>query len=171
MIFAPIHIIFLELICDPASVLGFEKERAMHNLMQGPPRPTSEPLINPRLWLKIILQGLSITAICFFFYYHFAITHGNTELGRTAALVALVLSQTFLILISREWEQIKSNKLLLTISGIIILVLAGMIFIPILQNIFKLVPLTAKEIFYIILGTFVVALLNKIILKLLPARK
>ena len=38
LIFLPIHIIFLELICDPASVIGFEKEKAPRDVMRIPPR-------------------------------------------------------------------------------------------------------------------------------------
>lgn len=170
LIFTPIHIIFLELICDPASVLGFEREKARHNLMLESPRPTKEPLINPRLWLKIILQGLGITAVSFVFYYHFAITHNNQELGRTIAFGSLVLSQTFLILFSREWEQVLSNKLLLIISGLVILFLGLIIFLPALHPIFKLTTLSIKQTFYMVFWPLATAILIKLILKVIPER-
>ncbi|KKQ27420.1 MAG: ATPase, P-type (Transporting), HAD superfamily, subfamily IC [Candidatus Magasanikbacteria bacterium GW2011_GWC2_37_14] len=171
LIFLPIHIIFLELICDPASVLGFEKEPARRNLMQELPRPTNEPLIKTHLWLKILIQGFSITAVCFFFYYHFAITHQNPELGRTAAFVSLVLCQVLLIMFGREWEQIKSNGLLLGISGIILLALTAIIFVPVIHSAFKMTSLTSKELLYIILGPIVVAVLDRLILKILPKQQ
>lgn len=166
LIFTPIHIIFLELICDPASVLGFEHEKARHNLMHEPPRPAKEPLINPRLLLKIILQGLGITMISFAFYYHFAISHNNPEVGRTVAFGSLVLAQIFLILFSREWEQVLSNRLLLFISGMVILVLGAIIYLPTLHPVFKLVSLSFKQSLYMIMWPLITAIAIKLILKI-----
>lgn len=145
LIFMPIHIIFLEMICDPASVLGFEREKARHGLMSEPPRPTKEPLINPKLWIKIIIQGLSITFISFAFYYFYAIKLGQFEHGRTLAFGSLVISQILIILLSREWEQIKSNKFLLTISSLTaIFLFAGIYFAP-LRRVFHFTPISPKE--------------------------
>lgn len=145
LIFMPIHIIFLEMICDPASVLGFEREKARHGLMSEPPRPTKEPLINPKLWIKIIVQGLSITLISFVFYYFYILKLGQIDHGRTLTFGALVISQIFVILLSREWEQIKSNKFLLTVSAITFLFLFASIYFAPLQKAFHFTAISPKE--------------------------
>lgn len=147
MVFFPINIIFIELICDPAAVLGFEREKARQNLMLEKPRPYDEPLINLKLVGKILIQGLAILSISFGLYYYYTIPLGQPEIGRTMAFASLVISQTFLILITREWAQIKSNLLLLSISLITIVVLALIIYIPELHQIFHLASLNLYQIF------------------------
>lgn len=145
LIFMPIHIIFLEMICDPASVLGFEREKARHGLMSESPRPAREPLINPKLWKKIIIQGLTITLISFSFYYYYVIKLQQFEHGRTLAFGSLVISQILIILLSREWEQIKSNKFLLTISFLTLTFLLAAIYLAPLRKIFHFTSITSQE--------------------------
>ncbi|PIT88119.1 MAG: hypothetical protein COU29_03855 [Candidatus Magasanikbacteria bacterium CG10_big_fil_rev_8_21_14_0_10_36_32] len=142
LMFLPIHIIFLELICDPASVLGFEKERPARNIMKEPPRPANEPLINPRLWKQIIIQAVSIFLVSFGFYYYFGFRLNDLELGRTWAFGALIVSQTLLIILTREWQQIKSNRWLLGIAFLTLVGLTLILFVPVLRNVFHLVPIS-----------------------------
>jgi len=127
LIFHPIHIIFLELFCDPAAVLGFEHEKARHNLMNEPPRPSNAPLINRAMIWQIIIQGLGIAVISCGFYIYWSFYQNDIALGRTTAFVSLVFGQILIIFFSREWEQIKSNSLLLiiglaTITAIILII-------------------------------------------------
>jgi len=118
MIFLPIHIIFLELICDPSSVLGFEREAARHNLMKEKPRSPSEQIINFPLGLQAVLQGLGMLAVSLGFYYYYGIHLNNFELGRTIAFTALVLSQLSILFFSREWVQVKNNKVILVVAAL-----------------------------------------------------
>ncbi len=145
MVFLPIHIIFLELICDPASVLGFEREKARRGLMRELPRPAKESLINPGLWWKIISQGLAILAVSFGLYYYFALLKGDIGLGRTTAFVSLVASQVFLILFTREWHQIKSNKLLLGISAATLAMIILIVSLSALRQVFHLTAISWTE--------------------------
>jgi len=145
MIFLPVHIIFLELICDPAAVLGFDKEKARHNLMSEPPRPANESLINPSLWWKVMIQSLGIIAITFAFYYYYSDIGSNEILGRTIAFSTLVISQIFLIAFTREWEQVKENRVLLSISGAIILALFVILLVPVIRDLFKFAPLNLMQ--------------------------
>lgn len=136
LIFFPIHVVFLELICDPAAVLGFDREKARHGLMSESPRPANEPLINRRHIKQILLRGLAILAVSFGFYYWAAIYGSNIVLGRTLAFSSLVISQVLVILFTREWRQVKSNPLLLSISGLTLAALAAILLIPTLREVF-----------------------------------
>jgi len=146
LVFMPVHIIFLELICDPSAVLGFEKEVPRRNLMNQPPRSVTEPLLIPHLWFIVVVQGLGILAVSFGFYYYYSLVLGNLELGRTAAFASLVLSQAFLIVLSREPHQVKANKLLL----VIVLATIGLLFVimevPLLRSVFHLVEVSWAQI-------------------------
>ena len=74
----------------------------------------------------------------------------------------------FLILIVREWEQVKANRLLLLISALVVMVLALIIYLPVLQPIFKLTSLTPKQTVYMVIWPLLTALVIKLILKLTP---
>jgi Ca2+-transporting ATPase len=165
LVFLPINIIFLELFCDPAAVLGFEREKARQNLMIEKPRPTNESLINLRLINKILLQGFSILAVSFGFYYYYAINLGQVDIGRTMAFASLIISQTLIILISREWEQIKSNILLLSISVATIFVLALIIYIPALHSIFHIETLNLNQILLLCVIPIIAMTLTTFVIK------
>lgn len=54
----PLHIVFLELVIDPASALGFEYEPAEPDLMQRPPRARDEALLGAPAIAAALLRGL-----------------------------------------------------------------------------------------------------------------
>lgn len=173
LIFMPIHIIFLELICDPAAVLGFEREIPRRNLMHLPPRSVKEPLIYNRLWVIVLAQGLTILAVSFNFYYYFSVHLGNYELGRTASFVALVLSQVFFIMLSREVNQVKANKLLSIIAGLTFCLLVLFLEVPFLRELFHLVRLSIFEIsliFCVSLGAALAVKVLRLIYRRMHAR-
>lgn len=145
LVFMPIHIIFLELICDPVSVIGFEKEKARHNLMQTAPRPFNEPLISPKSWVSILVSGMAILAVSFGFYYYFTIMNNQVDLGRSLAFGSLIAAQAFLILMMREWQQVKSNLLLLLIPFFTLIALFAIFVFAPLRGVFHLSPLTSYQ--------------------------
>jgi Ca2+-transporting ATPase len=138
LIFLPIHVIFLELICDPASVLGFEREKAPKNIMSQKPRPTGEPLIPMGLWLKVIIQGVAIFAVSIGFYLFFVFVKGDHAMARGLAFIALIVSQIMLIFLSREWYQIKNNAVLIIIGVATYIALTFIVFVPSLRALFRL---------------------------------
>ncbi|MFA6485800.1 MAG: cation-translocating P-type ATPase [Candidatus Magasanikbacteria bacterium] len=166
LIFLPIHIIFLELICDPVSVLGFEKEKARRGLMTESPRPVSEPIVNPRLWRQILWQGMGILAVCLGFYYYFGWRMGDLDLGRTMTFAVLVWSQILLTFFSREWSQVKSNRLMLYIVGVLAAMLAvALLFAP-MRAVFHFATIPAYLYSYmIIIPVFVMASVSFVVSK------
>jgi len=166
LIFLPIHIIFLELICDPSSVIGFEKEKARHNLMLEKPRSINEPLVNPGSWGKIFLQGGVILAVAFGLYYYFTLILGDRGLGNSLAFGSLVAGQVFLMIFSREWEQVKSNKTLLGINALNFIFLLLCFGLSSLRAVFHLSFLTLPQfaimLFLPLLAMFITGLLVKV---------
>jgi Ca2+-transporting ATPase len=72
----PVHVVFLELIIDPACSVAFEAEPEEADVMLRPPRDTKEPLFNRRTVVFSLLQGAAVLGITLAVY---AITLG---LGR-----------------------------------------------------------------------------------------
>jgi len=147
LIFFPIHIIFLELFCDPASVLGFEHEAARHNLMNEPPRPVKEPIVNPHLWRQVIVQGMAIAIVTLGLYFYSIYSGTSAETGRTLAFGSLVISQILIIIFTREWQQVKSNKIILIIIAATLASLLLILLIPGVLKLFHFVSLTNKQWF------------------------
>jgi Ca2+-transporting ATPase len=64
----PVHVVFLEMIIDPACSIIFEAEQEEKNVMMRPPKPMDEPFFGSgKIWMSCI-QGLFILAAVFGVY-------------------------------------------------------------------------------------------------------
>jgi len=68
LLLLPAHIMFLQLIIDPACSIFFEAEAEEKNLMQRPPRPANEALFGGKLLANSLLQGLMAFAVVVVIY-------------------------------------------------------------------------------------------------------
>ena len=59
----PVHILFLELIIDPACTVVFEMEDDEDDIMQRPPRKLEEPLFGRTMILTGLIQGLGVLLV------------------------------------------------------------------------------------------------------------
>ena len=57
LVLLPLHIVFLELIIDPACSIVFEREAAAADIMRRPPRPPKQPLLGLRALLTSLGHG------------------------------------------------------------------------------------------------------------------
>ncbi len=103
LVFLPVHIVFLELIIDPACSIVFEAEAAERNIMCRPPRNPKEPLFNWQTISVSLLQGGSVLAIIFaVFIIARQIGHGDQE-ARALTYTTLLIANLGLILTNRSW--------------------------------------------------------------------
>ena len=63
VILAPVHIVLLELLIDPASSMVFEVEPASPDLMRRPPRPRAHTPFAPGRLVYAVLQGAGLAAL------------------------------------------------------------------------------------------------------------
>ena len=59
----PVHVVFLELIIDPACSIAFEAEPEEANIMSRPPRDRKEPLFNGRTIALSLIQGVAVLVV------------------------------------------------------------------------------------------------------------
>jgi Ca2+-transporting ATPase len=59
----PVHVVFLEMIIDPASSIVFEAERADADVMSRPPRCPGAPLFDMALLIRGLMQGVTVLAV------------------------------------------------------------------------------------------------------------
>jgi len=147
----PVHVLFLELIIDPACTVVFEMEDDEPDIMQRPPRKLNAPLFGRSMALSGLIQGLGILAVVAAVYV-FAITQnlGEGE-ARMFAFVSLVIGNLGLIFSnrSRTLSIIHSlripNKALWWITVGALFFLALVLTIPMLRNVFEFAPLHRWE--------------------------
>jgi Ca2+-transporting ATPase len=104
MVLFPVHIVFLELMIDPACSMAFEAEPGDPGLMRRPPRPVDAPLFDRRMLGVAALQGLALLAASL---GSFAIGLDHTASdasARAMAFTTLIAGNVGLILVNRSWE-------------------------------------------------------------------
>jgi P-type Ca2+ transporter type 2C len=148
LILFPLHIVFLELIIDPACSVVFEMEEEEPDVMERKPRCASKRLFDREAAMLAFVQGavvLLVVALLFFA----AISLGFGEQNaRTMAFVTIVMSNLALILVNRSWEHTiigtlrKSNKAFWWILLLALVALALVIYVPPLANLFSFNPLS-----------------------------
>jgi len=149
----PAHIAFLELIIDPASSVVFEAEKGERNSMNHPPRNLKTPLFGKGALLLSILQGTSVLAIVFIVYLLSLFYFGKTENdARTLTFAVIVFSNLMLILTNLSWSKNildifkEKNIALFLVAGVAIFLLATVIYIPFLHELFHFTPLHLDDI-------------------------
>lgn len=104
LVFLPVHIVFMELIIDPACSFVFEAEKAEADVMRRPPRDPRKPLLSKAVVGLSLLQGLSVLIILMG-VYGIALFRGNGEAdARALTFTTLILANLALILANRSWS-------------------------------------------------------------------
>jgi Ca2+-transporting ATPase len=101
----PVHIVFLELIIDPACSIIFEAEKEEKNVMSRPPKDINEPFFGAgKIWLSCS-QGIGILVIVFAVYF-FGLKMGYSEQeDRALAFTTLIAANIAVILSNRSWTR------------------------------------------------------------------
>ena len=182
----PVHILFLELIIDPACTVVFEMETDEENLMRRPPRSLGDPLFGRQMILTGLIQGIGVLGVVLAVYAFMLLYGYGEQEARMMSFVCLVIGNLGLIFTNRSW--VKSildtlripNPALWGISASAIGFLSLVLAIPFLRELFKFAPLHYWEIFVIIIAVVLCLLIaesvklevvRKIIIGKYPANK
>jgi Ca2+-transporting ATPase len=114
LLLLPAHIMFLQMIIDPACSIFFEAEPAAGDIMQRPPRQANEPLFGGKLLTGSLLQGLVAFAVAAAIYA-WTISMGLEEnTVRALVFVAMVTGNIALVFSNRSlgasWQGAWSRK-------------------------------------------------------------
>jgi Ca2+-transporting ATPase len=104
IIFAPVHIAFLEMVIDPVCSIVFEAEREERDIMRRPPRNPAAPLFSVRMLTDSLIQGALALAVVAAAYL-VAIRRGMpaTEV-RALTFSTLILANFALVLANRSFS-------------------------------------------------------------------
>jgi Ca2+-transporting ATPase len=160
----PVHIVFLELIIDPACSVVFEMEDEEKDVMNRPPRNLTESLFDLRMLLTGLIQGTGILVIVLATYGVF-LNQGFGEFeARMVSFASLVIADLGLIFANRSRSRSilatlrMPNPALWWVSGGALTFLCLAIFVPFLRGLFKFAPLHLYELL-VILATGLVGIL------------
>jgi len=142
LILLPVHIVFLELIIDPACSIVFESEKEEQNVMKRPPRHKEEGLFTKKTLVLSLLQGFVVFAVVLGVYVTaLGRGFGDAEV-RTLTFTTIVIANLCLILTNRSWSETlvttlrTPNKAMVWVCSGTLICLALVLFIPALQNLF-----------------------------------
>ena len=164
LILWPVHIVFLELIIDPACSIIFEAEKAEENIMRRPPKRIGEPFFSGKMILFSCLQGFGILIITLSVYLMGLHLGYNIKEVRTMAFITLIVSNIAIIISNRSKTDsiykilITPNKAMLWIVGSAILFLTLILNISFLLELFMFQSITLVNIgFCVLAGIFSIA--------------
>ena len=152
LVLMPVHVLFLELIIDPACSTVFEAEKEEADIMQRPPRDQKEPLFNRRTVVTSVLQGLVVLAVvATVFGVALHLKRGEDE-ARALCYTTLIIANLGLILTNRSRTRTilatlrTPNAALWWVLGGATAFLALVLSVPSLRDIFKFAELHPSDI-------------------------
>src|SRR3569623_1936153 len=141
-LFWPVHIVFLELIIDPACSIVFDAEREEPNVMKRPARPARAALFSGRTLGISLLQG-TVALLVVLAVFAGALAHGRGEAeARAMAFTTLVIANLALIFTNRSWSRnvlgnlFSPNTALWWVTGATRTFLALVLYLPWLRALF-----------------------------------
>jgi P-type Ca2+ transporter type 2C len=142
LLLLPVHIVFLELIIDPACSLIFEAEDTEVNVMQRPPRNPDERLFSMRTIGVSVMQGFSVLAVCLGVFLVARVDH-SADVARALTFTTLVMALIALILVNRSWTRSAFTMLHVPNAALKWVVLGACTFLAVV-----LVVPSAQRLFY-----------------------
>jgi Ca2+-transporting ATPase len=176
LILFPVHIVFLELIIDPACSIVFEAEPADPDIMKRPPRSRRERLFSRRSLFASALQGLVAFAVVFGVYEASLALGEGTAHARTLSFATLIIANLCLILANRSWTRSmfasfsSPNPALLWVLGSAVVFLGLVVYVPGLRDVFHFAAMSAIDL-AIAIGAGMVSVAWFEVLKLVSRRR
>jgi len=147
-----IQLLWLNLLTDGAPALALGLEKGDPDIMEQPPRPVREPIINRLMRAGIVVQTIAITAVVLIAYYTgWAWDPSDLTLARTMAFVTLSASELVRSYTARSERAslfrlgVFSNRYMQYAVLVSFVLLLSVVYIPFLRPIFDTVPLGARE--------------------------
>lgn len=142
LVLMPVHIVFLELIIDPACSIVFEAEPEEADVMNRPPRDPGEAMFSRRTLALSILQGISVLVIVMAIYALSKYKGWQDGTIRANVFTTLIFANVALIMTNRSWSRTlfatlrSPNRALWWLLGSVTIVLGLVLYMPFLKELF-----------------------------------
>jgi P-type Ca2+ transporter type 2C len=152
LVLLPMHVVFLELIIDPACSVVFEAETEESNIMNRPPRTLGAPLFDKSMIVFSLLQG-AVVLLVVLSVYGISLYRGQGELdARTLCFTTLIVANLGLILTNRSWSRTILSTFRLPNAALwwvlcgAALFLGTVLYLPFLKELFRFDTLHATDL-------------------------
>ena len=105
LVLLPIHILFLQLVIDPACTLVFEAEPEEEEIMKRPPRNPTEPLFGIRTLGIGLLEGCSVLVIVLLVFLLALFGWDDEKDAKGLCFTTLILANLGLIFTNLSWTR------------------------------------------------------------------
>lgn len=175
--FLPIHILWINLVTDGLPALALSIDPADPDLMKYPPRDPKEGLLK-RFWRFITFAALVDFVSDFVPFLWTYATTGSEVQARTVAFTSIVFFEFFLAYQCRSethhifalgWKGWTENKMLFVSIIISLAMQLAILYIPALNTMFKVAPLTPFQLGICVIGSLTAFLILPG--KLIPRRR
>ena len=142
MLLMPVHILFLQLVIDPACSVVFEAEPLEAKAMTERPRSPNMRLFDSAVLARGFWQGIGLLGILLVVYVLTRGVSGSDNVARAMVFMVLVLSNLALIQVNRSWAPTGlrgprvANRSFAWISLFTLVLLAGVLSIPVANQLF-----------------------------------
>ena len=148
--FAPVHLLFINLLTDSLPAIAIGMEPAEKDLLSEKPRNPKTGILTKDFMLTILTQG-GIIAVCTMIAFHMGLGSGNAGIASTMAFSTLTLARLFHGFNCRSRHNIfklgfSSNWYSLGAFAAGVCLLGLVMFVPFLQKLFSVTPLTPSQI-------------------------
>jgi P-type Ca2+ transporter type 2C len=145
-----IQLLWLNLLTDGAPALALGMEKGDPDIMQQPPRPSREPIINRIMVIRIAIMTVVLTAVVLTAFLIGLNEHGK-DLAETMAFATLALAELPIAFTSRSERYpvfrlgFFSNKWMPRAIALSVVLTLAVIYVPFLNKPFNTVPLTLQQ--------------------------
>ena len=148
--FAPVHLLFINLLTDSLPAIAIGMEPAEKDLLSEAPRNPKTGILTKDFMTTILTQG-GVIAVCTMIAFHTGLRTGSAATASTMAFATLTLARLFHGFNCRSKHNIfklgfSSNWYSLGAFAAGVVLLGIVMFVPFMQNLFSVTPLTQSQI-------------------------
>lgn len=148
--FEPVHLLFINLLTDSLPAIAIGMEPAGRDLLSMKPRNPKEGILTKDFMLKLLLQG-GLIAICTMTAFYLGLNQGGAAVASTMAFATLTLARLFHGFNCRSSHSIfkigfSGNWYSLGAFGAGVLLLGIVVFVPFMESLFSVSPLSGMQI-------------------------
>jgi Ca2+-transporting ATPase len=149
-VLTPLHIVFLELVIDPACSIVFEAEPEEPDVMRRPPRPPRMPVVQLGNALRAALGGLAL-GLATLGVVALARGDRSDDAARSLGFITLVVGNLALILANRSLDRWMLREIFVPSRAFAVLatatlgLLAICVLVPFARSLFAFAPVTARD--------------------------
>lgn len=166
MIFAPVHLLFINLLTDSLPAIAIGTERSRKDLLKDKPRNTKSSILSKDFILEIAVEGL-IIAVFTIIAFNIGLKTGDSFVASTMAFATLCLGRLFHGFNCRGNKSLFklglfTNKYSWMAFGTGLVLLNSVLFVPFLKHLFEVATLNASQVGTIYLLAFIPTVLIQI---------